>query len=169
MILWAIVAGALIGWFAADWSEPGLILGGILGAAMGTWLRKELRLEIAREWQRLTDAGAFVPEAVPVATEGPAAPEESPWTPAAARTAAIAIEPADRQEVPAEPEAHPEPEPARPSLAESALGHLITWFTGGNTIVRSALSSCSWAWFSWHGWWPMPDSIRWRHGWPRWA
>ena len=139
MILWAIVAGALIGWFAADWSEPGFILGGVLGAAMGTWLRKELRLEIAREWQRLTDAGAFVPEMPPIAEESPAAAEESPWTPASSRAAAIVVEPAAQHEGPAEPEAHPEPEPARPSLAESALGHLITWFTGGNTIVRVGL------------------------------
>ncbi len=42
MILWSIAAGALIGWSMADFSEFGLVFGGMIGAVMGGWLRSAM-------------------------------------------------------------------------------------------------------------------------------
>ncbi|MBN8500876.1 MAG: hypothetical protein J0M19_06975, partial [Sphingomonadales bacterium] len=52
MILWAIVAGALIGWGCADGAITGLLVGGLLGAGMGAWLRNLFEDGVARAVER---------------------------------------------------------------------------------------------------------------------
>ncbi len=150
MILWAVVAGALIGLAAAG--GPGLILGGMLGAAMGAWLQGLVQGAIAREVARriaALDLRALSDEAEPQPLPAPVPePAAEPARPvrAAARVAeaeppeAIAQAwPEERARRPVAPEL-PEPaEPAEPGMAEVAVQRVVEWFTGGNTIVRVGL------------------------------
>ncbi len=130
MIFWAIVAGALIGWLAGGFSDLGFILGGVLGAGMGHWLRKELRLEIAREWQRLMQ-GQPVPAEVQPAEETRSIVREEPPTAVHKNAMPVAA--------PIEPAGDGASKPAGPNLVDSATKTVIAWFTGGNTIVRVGL------------------------------
>ncbi|MFO1254209.1 MAG: DUF2339 domain-containing protein [Sphingomonadaceae bacterium] len=137
MIWWATVAGALIGLSSSFYGAMGLILGGFVGAMMGSWLQGVLRGEIARELDRRM--AGFVPETA-------AQPRE-----------------AFREEPEPEPAFAPEPEPepipalepvlaaaapapavtrdytARPDPVELLTGRARDWLLGGNTIVRAGL------------------------------
>lgn len=140
MILWAIVAGVLIGWFAAEWGEVGLIFGGIVGTVMGLWLRNVLRVEIAREVQRrldMHDLFANLP-----ATAEPVKPTEAPLASEMPEIETGAELPAQSLPHGSEPIAEPPisaATPSRPNPAEQAIRHVLAWFTGGNTIVRVGL------------------------------
>jgi uncharacterized membrane protein len=144
MILWAAVAGALIGWIATGWGDSsiGLILGGFVGALMGKWLNSLLQDQINAGIERGLALREVYSEP---RVEGPA--------PTAAQPAPI-LEPVTRPAVRAEPalaQAWPEPaaerqtytpepqEPKAPSMLEGAISRVVEWFTGGNTIVRVGL------------------------------
>ncbi|MFN3517350.1 MAG: DUF2339 domain-containing protein [Novosphingobium sp.] len=147
MILWATVAGALIGWLTADWPEAGVIVGALLGAMMGGWLRGLLRAAVARE-VRLHLAGlnfATPQPAQPVEQEPaaapPPAPAAQPVAPAEpAAPAKPAAAPVWTDQPPAWQEITPVPaKPAEPGLAAKAVQAIVAWFTGGNAIVRAGL------------------------------
>ena len=148
MILWAIVAGALVGWAVADWGDGsiGAILGAIAGAAMGKWLQNEFDARVAREVRRQLDGYApphvptVVPAEPPRAAEPAPAPE--PAAPEVATPTTPVPEPAMAQTWTEQPPAWQEvarDEPAEPNLVDKAIHHTVEWFTGGNTIVRVGL------------------------------
>ena len=137
MILWAIAAGALIGWSMADFSGFGLVFGGMIGAAMGGWLRSAMRTEIAQ-----ANAGALAwhsPLDIPVTS-----PDAFERTPARALRSALkpAPEPAqahhDNESAASQDYVH-DNEPLEPTQVEQWLGKARDWLLGGNTIVRVGL------------------------------
>lgn len=143
MILWAVVAGALIGWIAIDWGDGtlGLILGGFVGGLMGKWfnslLQDQIRAGIERglaQHHAFAEPAAEVPERA--APARPAAAPEPASRPAPERTMAQSWpEPvAERQTYTPEPQ-----QPAEPPMLEVAIQRVVEWFTGGNTIVRVGL------------------------------
>lgn len=141
MILWAIVAGALIGWAAADWSSGfGLMLGGLIGAGMGAWLRNLFEAGVGRAVERRLAARDYAPVQPAVAAEPARPPQAEPAPPAPALIPAPAMAQTWTEQAPAWQEPAPEPrEPAQPTIPEIALQRTIEWFTGGNTIVRIGL------------------------------
>lgn len=142
MILWAIVAGALIGWGCADGAITGLLVGGLLGAGMGAWLRNLFEDGVARAVERrLAGWEQSVRPVQSVVRPEPPAPTPPATT---AATAAMAQSWTDRPpawEEPARTPAatHQPSEPPEPSMVEVAVQRTIEWFTGGNTIVRVGL------------------------------
>ena len=149
MVLWAVVAGALIGWSMADWSGFGLVFGGVIGAGMGRWLRSVIHQEMAWAIDR---APALRVPAVPaapavVAAEAPnlaaSPPEPDAETPLApVPIAEPAPEPAlamaRREEKPATSPDQVQG-PREPSAVEQLIGKARDWLLGGNTIVRVGL------------------------------
>lgn len=162
MILWTVVAFAMVGWIASEFSGFGLVLGGILGLPFGAWLRQTMRGEIARAVAQALNAQAFpvrrgpaaeyeaeeyaraaVPQAAPPAEPAlreAVEPAPSPVAPPAPREDIIA--PAWQDEAPRGPAANlvAEPEtPREPPLIEQWIGAARDWLLGGNTIVRVGL------------------------------
>ncbi len=139
MILWAAVAGALMGYAFSAWGEFGLILGGGIGSLMGKWLDSLLKTEIARAVEQRLAARDHAPAPLREADAVPAIrPTEPPPAPIVQAAPAIA------QAWTAEPPAWqaPEPQPAgptEPNMAEVSIQRTVEWFTGGNTIVRVGL------------------------------
>lgn len=143
MILWAAVAGALIGWAVTDWGDGslGLMLGGFVGALMGKWLNSILDDRINAAIERGLELREYAAEPVPQASEP--APSRLP-EPAPQPVTRTAPEPAlaqawpeplaERQTYTSEPQ-----EPAEPPMLDVAIGRVVEWFTGGNTIVRVGL------------------------------
>jgi uncharacterized membrane protein len=149
MIWWAAVAGALIGWSASYYGAFGFVLGGMLGAGLGMWLRSEVQREIrdavnqalstrpaepAERW----DGGGVAAEPRPaqapraVTQAAPPPPQVTqPIEPAWREELAAARETRERDYVP--------PEPLGPSAAEELAGKVRDWFLGGNTILRVGL------------------------------
>jgi uncharacterized membrane protein len=135
MILWAAVAGALLGWALADFETFGLVFGGLVGALMGRWLRSIVREEIAlavaqasamHRASAVPDLTADRVELVP--------PSISEGLPASAPlmeevhegpTTDLAGAPGD--------------DAATPSWTEELLAKARDWLLGGNTIVRVGL------------------------------
>ncbi|MFM5950498.1 MAG: DUF2339 domain-containing protein [Novosphingobium sp.] len=149
MILWAIVAGALVGWAVADWGSGsfGAILGAMLGAAMGKWLQNEFDARVAREVRQQIEqwnvptAPVAQPAEPPPAVE-PAAAMPQPVEASPAPASQPAPEPAIAQAWTDQPPAWQQvvrEEPTEPGLADKAIHHTVEWFTGGNTIVRVGL------------------------------
>jgi uncharacterized membrane protein len=149
MIWWAAVAGALIGWLSSEFELFGLVLGGMLGAGMGTWLNSEVRREVGEAVRRaLADQQTAGPErwdgsgvvAEPVAAAPPAAKAQAAMPPPQVETP---LEPAWREELAAARETRQRdylpPEPSAPSAAEEFAGRVRDWFLGGNTILRVGL------------------------------
>lgn len=150
MIFWAIVAGGLVGWTMADMSEFGLISGGMIGAAMGGWLRSAMRKEIAQAIERTlvqhgsavgteasppdrTDTSSMPPKPVARVTAlAPLAIPEPVPRPAPARAGRDTVLTASPRQ--AEPKL-----PAEPSQTEEWIGKVRGWLLGGNTIVRVGL------------------------------
>ncbi len=143
MILWAAVAGALIGWAVTDWGDGslGLMLGGFVGALMGKWLNSIVQDQIKAG----IESGLALQDypAEPVAQAAEPAPRPLPQAipqPAARAAPEPALaqawpEPvAERQSYAAEPQ-----EPAEPPMLDVAINRVVEWFTGGNTIVRVGL------------------------------
>jgi uncharacterized membrane protein len=150
MIFWAIVVGALVGWSIADLSEFGFVSGGMIGAAMGGWLRSAMRKEIAQAIERaLVQRGSAVGTAAPPPDR--ADTSGMPPKPVARVTALAPL---------AIPEPVPQPAPAlagpdtvltansrqadretpsEPSQTEEWIGKVRGWLLGGNTIVRVGL------------------------------
>ncbi|HOB14596.1 MAG TPA: DUF2339 domain-containing protein [Novosphingobium sp.] len=153
MILWTIVAGALIGWAAAGLESFGLILGGMVGAAMGTWLRNLFEAGVETAVQRhlarfeQAERAKALPDDVPTRPAEqapPAPPAAAALRPEPARAQARVPEPELVQAWPDEPAASPA-KPAKPTYLdrenplETGLRKVVEWFTGGNTIVRVGL------------------------------
>ncbi|MGB7655031.1 MAG: DUF2339 domain-containing protein [Novosphingobium sp.] len=156
MVWWTLVAGALIGWASAGFSEFGLILGAIFGTPMGFWLRSVMRAETDQMIsQRI--ASLYIPEAGSFDYEREERPEPAPPFGTVPASAASPL-PAAAQPVPAEPAmamaaageplaqsehdhiaATPNRDPDRPSLPEELAQKAIGWLLGGNTIVRVGL------------------------------
>ena len=139
MILWSIAAGALIGWSMADFSQFGLVLGALVGAAMGGWLRSALRKEIAFANDRAL--ARHGPSDIPVPSPDtvdrpPAVARRSALEPARAPPLAQAID----EGAPAASERYDyDDETVKPTPAEQWLGKARDWLLGGNTIVRVGL------------------------------
>lgn len=150
MILWSVIAGVLIGIAASGFF--GIVMGGIVGAGMGVWLRSILSIEIAREVRRQLGDHAppqFEPFATPpqpatrfeeqppeqIEAAPPIVPEPIPqpaeqtgW-----RDEAVPLRTSDRPPV---AETGPETVPEGPTFADIARN----WLFGGNTIVRVGLA-----------------------------
>ncbi len=143
MILWAAVAGALIGWAVTDWGDGslGLMLGGFVGALMGKWLNSILEDRIKAGIEHGLALREYVAEPVVRSAEPEPSRLPEPTLQPATRPAP---EPALAQAWP-EPVAErqtyaPEPqEPAEPPMLDQAINRVVEWFTGGNTIVRVGL------------------------------
>lgn len=157
MIWWATIAGVLLGF--SQFEFGGIVTGGLLGAAMGAWLKHSVQAAITREVERRIAGLApgipdrAIPEDAAPERAEPATPPRpetprpaSPWETAAPLTAAPpATPPPPRPEpvqpVPAEPTAPVRAElPPPPTLP---VGELFAkaqgWLLGGNTIVRVGL------------------------------
>ncbi len=157
MIWWATIAGVLLGF--SQFEFGGIVTGGLLGAAMGAWLKHSVQAAITREVERRIAGLApgipdrAIPEDAAPERAEPATPPRpetprpaSPWETAAPLTAAPpATPPPPRPEpvqpVPAEPTAPVRAEQAPPPTLP--VGELFAkaqgWLLGGNTIVRVGL------------------------------
>lgn len=138
MIWWATIAGVLLGFSQFDFG--GIVTGGLLGAAMGAWLKHVVQEAITREVDRRMaglELSAQDPERAP-----PAAPlaqssqrSASPWTQSATPEVAEAEASVPRRE-PAEtpaaqgslrpPPPHPPPLPS-PSASCSPRRRAGCW------------------------------------------
>jgi uncharacterized membrane protein len=145
MILWGALVGAVLGWVLAEFEGYGLVLGLLVGSAVGWAGRRAVRSEIEAatrdlraQVMALTDlrpAGPIVvpeqvataPRVVRVAESRTVPPPEWPAFEAAAS-------PADTEERFA-----PEPRARHADAAGAAWGAVTGWFLGGNTIVRVGL------------------------------
>ena len=143
MIWWATIAGVLLGF--SQFEFGGIITGGLLGAAMGAWLKhavnEAITLEVERRIAGLDLAGPerAQPATPPPPTEARAA---SPW--AESTPTAVAEPLAPPRPIPAQPVAPSSPAPIEPSAAPTLpIGDLFAkaqgWLLGGNTIVRVGL------------------------------
>ena len=149
MIFWAIVAGGLVGWTMADLSGFGLVFGGMIGAAMGGWLRSTMRKEIAQAIERAL--ARHVPAAGTAAAPDQADRSSTPPTPVARLTALAPLavpepapEPAQAQArrdtvLTASPRQADQESLREPSQTEEWIGKVRGWLLGGNTIVRVGL------------------------------
>ncbi|MGI4794998.1 MAG: DUF2339 domain-containing protein, partial [Janthinobacterium lividum] len=162
MILWCVMAGALLGWGFDGLGGDGILPGALLGGGMGWWLRRAVRKEIARgharfrsEWlatskgvgfgaARSDPATSAAPAMVRAAAETPVseppadrAPPTSPWLVAADPAGAPASPPARPAFGPAPGEAPAVP--AGPGIVERGIAAAMGWLLGGNTIVRVGL------------------------------
>ncbi len=157
MIWWATIAGVLLGF--SQFEFGGIVTGGLLGAAMGAWLKHSVQAAITREVERRIAGLApgipdrAIPEDAAPERAEPATPPRpetprpaSPWETAAPLTAAPpATPPPPRPEpvqpVPAEPTAPVRAEQVPPPTLP--VGELFAkaqgWLLGGNTIVRVGL------------------------------
>lgn len=158
IVVWAAVAGFLLGWAADGFDGGGALLGGLIGAGMGHWLRVVLRAQIEAAVRAALD-GVHLPLAGPTASAEPAAepPADPQRLPARARTrpAAAPLEADAARTSPWEPAAaqpaetppaetlsadyHPA-EPADSGLAADLFRRARDWLLGGNTIVRAGLA-----------------------------
>jgi uncharacterized membrane protein len=144
MIVWGMVAGALLGWGATgldgDVVLPGLFVGALLGLWLRAIVRKEMASRIAALREDMEDwhvRSVPVPSAVtrPPPAIRTAAPSPAPDTAAAAPTAETvpverphAVSPAPHQKA-----------PSGPNLVERLVAAGVGWLLGGNTIVRVGL------------------------------
>lgn len=141
MVLWAAVAGALLGWAFSYLGSMGFVLGGGIGAVMGRWLQSIIREEIARVVRNAAplyeSSAAPEPYVAPVeqSAPDPAFAQEPPTEPAPAV-----------EDVPSAPDSGLSPEdvydsspPSLPSRGEEMLAKARVWLLGGNTIVRVGL------------------------------
>lgn len=157
MIWWATIAGVLLGF--SQFEFGGIVTGGLLGAAMGAWLKHSVQAAITREVERRIAGLApgipdrAIPEDAAPERAEPATPPRpetprpaSPWETATPLTAAPpATPPPPRPEpvqpVPAEPTAPVRAEQVPPPTLP--VGELFAkaqgWLLGGNTIVRVGL------------------------------
>ena len=155
MIWWATIAGVLLGF--SQFEFGGIITGGLLGAAMGAWLKHAVQEAISREVDRRIGGmeraepvtAARVPAAEAPFGEAPAParpPAASPWEAPTPPSVSAPDTPAPKQS----PRPLPEPPtPAPPIWAEQVppptlpVGELFAkaqgWLLGGNTIVRVGL------------------------------
>jgi uncharacterized membrane protein len=133
MILWAMIVGALIGAASAPYSGFGLILGGFVGALMGTWLQSLLRQEMNRIVDRKY-AGLGPVHA--------AAPEATPTAPPIEVIEEVQVIVLERHESAAASETTfdlPTQTDDRPAPGGELLQRGFGWLMGGNTILRVGL------------------------------
>lgn len=150
IIGWAAVVGALLGWFSRS-SGSGLIIGCLLGALMGQWLRSLISQEVANAVRMaLADAEfAHRPEQTAQASESVdfrdewQRPDPAPLEYIQEQETASAPEPVEyRHAQTAQSNSHTPTEPyhpARPDPVEDAFAKARAWLLGGNTIVRTGL------------------------------
>ncbi len=150
MILWAMVAGALIGWSFSYIGPVGLVLGAIVGAVMGKWLQSAIRAEMAGAIRQALEthvpAGYRAEPPAPVAApvvdaEEPSPallpePEPEPAFEPAPKPAQAMHDHAPLVQQPRATSIEPGPEPG---MVEDWLGKARDWLLGGNTIVRVGL------------------------------
>jgi uncharacterized membrane protein len=137
MIVWGLVAGALLGWGTNGFDSDALWPGAIIGALMGWWLRKIVRQEVA---VRLTSLTAELAEARREAAL-PAVPHVA--TPVAPPVQPSKIAPPPPTLEPVSPPHTrpdlPQPPPREPNVVEQLFVAARGWLLGGNTIVRVGL------------------------------
>lgn len=149
IVVWFVVAGALVGLVASDFEIFGLLLGAFVGAVMGRWFRTLLVAEIEaiageirfeRPDAPLTEPRAEVPETVaprPVA-------QPSALNPAATiRASTSQDEPPRVLRAPAPSERVSEAQytaSADPTPVELMFERARNWLLGGNTIARAGLA-----------------------------
>lgn len=139
MILWGLIVGGLLGLFAADFEQWGMILGVALGAGAGWGLRKAVRAEIAA----MLDGRAVTVPSVERASDPEPRPRAQTVMPGGVRVIEAPAEPARRSTAspalspPAEPA--PPPPPAERGIIERGFAAARDWLLGGNTIVRVGL------------------------------
>lgn len=139
MLIWGIVAGALLVLIASDFDGGRALLGALAGLALAAWLRREIRAEIRAELGALAESERVAGPDLRTLPPEPAEvrpPAASPWeaAPEPVRTETgppAPVEPA--------PEAGDEPEPARWRPDFDPVGAAKAWLFGGNTIVRVGL------------------------------
>ena len=152
MVVWAIVAGVLIGLGLSDMSGYGAVCGAIIGAIMGAWLRGAIQTEIASAVAKAIASHpiAAAPAPEPKTQHGDDLPVVQPQARAKAQPLydqpPLLIENTSSSTIAkVEP---PTPyfasnaytaEPTEPSLIEQGLGKARDWLLGGNTIVRVGL------------------------------
>jgi uncharacterized membrane protein len=130
LVVWAAIAGSVLGWIAGGYSAIGFWLGGCCGVAMGAWLRMAIRQEIAAAVR--SALAADDPDAPPQQPAMPA-PEGPPQDAPAARKLRSDPTP-EPQHTPAYRYSTPAPNPADALFAKA-----FAWLLGGNTIVRAGL------------------------------
>lgn len=144
--VWGAVAGALLGFVLAEFSEFGLIFGGMLGLGMGAWLQWAVRQEIGRAVRAALSQGVQVPaSAATIAPNPPSSGDTGgPWARPARVAAASGPAPGVEREAESGPAPRPEPVAPRPTGPEAVLpgpaavlfDKARQWLLGGNTIVR---------------------------------
>jgi uncharacterized membrane protein len=158
MILWTLVAGAIIGWCLAEFDQFGLVAGAIVGAAMGAWLRAAVRSATDERIAQLEAViaqyrgGAVDPPARSAAVVAPQRvdrPISEPVAPVPSVADArpprvVRAEPVAMAVRPAEPSASgfalPEGAPyGRNTPFDDVLAKAKDWLLGGNSIVRLGL------------------------------
>ncbi|MDE2619518.1 MAG: DUF2339 domain-containing protein, partial [Sphingomonadales bacterium] len=123
IVVWAAVAGLLLGWAADGFDGGGALLGALIGAGMGHWLRVVLRAQIDAAVRAALD-GFHLPVAGPTAlaepiTEPPADPPRQPAR-ARPRPAADPLEAGIARTSPwAPPAAEPTFQTAQPQSSEN--------------------------------------------------
>ncbi|CAA9518593.1 MAG: hypothetical protein AVDCRST_MAG09-1860 [uncultured Sphingomonas sp.] len=135
MILWAAVAGALLGWALAGFETFGAIFGALVGALMGRWLRSIIREEIALAVAGATGmnrAGAVPQSCADWVEPRPARIVENPPAPAPLTDEVVEAPTGDLADA-------QDGDHATPSWTEELLAKARDWLLGGNTIVRVGL------------------------------
>lgn len=165
MVLWGAAFGGLVGWLLAYFEFFGLVLGVIIGALGGWWLKSVVRSLARQTLKQIVDAelkdyiarqiklalaarddgedkdSSAVAFAVPNQAVRAAAPQEEPelaQPPAAGIPDPTLVSPA-RILAPAASASLEQTAPAEPTLLESGIAATRDWLLGGNMIVRIGL------------------------------
>lgn len=142
MIVWGLVAGALLGWGTNGFDTDALWPGAIIGALMGWWLRKIVRQELSVRIASLADTLTVEKPQAALPRVPHVDVSRSPFPTAAPPVPSIPMGP------PAEPllaarETLTRPDVAPPPREANVVEQLFTaakgWLLGGNTIVRVGL------------------------------
>lgn len=138
MVLWGVIVGAMLGWFAADFDQYGLIPGALAGAAAGWGLRKAVRAEIATLLAGRELGASLAPPGEADRTYGVKVVQDDIPTPQPARVPAPEpVPPADIAIAAPAPVAVKAP--VEPGIVERGVAAARDWLLGGNTIVRAGL------------------------------
>jgi uncharacterized membrane protein len=139
MIVWGMVAGALLGWGMAGFDSDALLPGLIVGAFLGGWLRTIVRKEVTGRVSALrAELDILQARVGPAPVQMPTAPaaplsQVAPTSESAPEALAPLASPVQRPR-PAVP-----PPPREPNLIGRLFAAAYAWLFGGNTIVRVGL------------------------------
>jgi len=150
MVVWGVIVGAVLGLLVNN--PGGTVLGALLGAGAGWWLRLVVRAEVAAVLAAREAASARTrppPPVPPVAKPSPATEPPEPLAPVAERPAkpwhdlpprpVTAPEPTPIPAARPAPAARTAPRPPEPGLTERGFDAVRDWLFGGNTIARAGL------------------------------